>query len=103
MENPIIALIQYLLDLYWWIVILAVIVSWLIAFNVINTHNNFVRAVVRALEALTEPVFRQVRRVIPPIGGLDLSPLIVLIGIWFIQYTLTWLSLGSGFYGHRWF
>ena len=103
MENPIIALIQYLLDLYWWIVILAVIVSWLIAFNVINTHNNFVRAVLRVLEALTEPVFRQVRRVIPPIGGLDLSPLIVLIGIWFIQYTLTWLSLRAGFYGYRWF
>jgi YggT family protein len=99
MQNPILALILMLLDLYWWVVVIAVIVSWLIVFNVINTNNHFVRSVLRTLDALTEPVFRQIRRVIPPLGGLDLSPLIVLIGIWFIQYTLVWASGRYGYYG----
>jgi YggT family protein len=89
-HNPIVALLLVLLDLYWWIVVVAVIVSWLIAFGVLNMHNQFARSLARALEALTEPVFRRIRRVVPPIGGLDLSPLIVLIAIWFIQYVLVW-------------
>jgi YggT family protein len=97
MANPAIALIMLVLDLYWWVVVIAVIVSWLIAFNVINTYNNFVRTLLRALEALTEPVFRRIRKVVPPIGGLDLSPLVVLVAIWFIQYSLTWASRTYGF------
>ena len=95
--NPIIALIMLLLNLYWWVVIIAVIVSWLIAFNVINTYNNFVRGLLRALGSLTEPVFRRVRKVVPPIGGLDLSPMVVLVAIWFIQYSLTWAATRYGF------
>jgi YggT family protein len=97
MANPVIALIMLVLNLYWWVVIIAVIVSWLIAFNVINTYNNFVRSLLRALGSLTEPVFRQVRRVVPPIGGLDLSPMIVLVVIWFLQYSLVWASTRYGF------
>ena len=97
MANPIIALLMYLLDLYWWVVVVAVIVSWLIAFNVINTHHNLVRQLLRFLDALTEPVFRQVRRFIPPIGGLDLSPIVVLIAIWFIQYSIAWSQTRYGF------
>jgi YggT family protein len=97
MANPIIALIMVLLDLYWWIVVIAVLVSWLIAFNVINTQNNFVRSLLRALDALTEPVFRQIRRFVPLIGGLDLSPIVVLFAIWFIQYTLAWSQARFGF------
>jgi YggT family protein len=89
-HNPIIALLLLLLDLYWWVVVIAVVVSWLVAFGVLNTYNHLARSVIRALDALTEPVFRQIRRVIPPIGGLDLSPLIVLIAIWFLQYLLVW-------------
>ncbi|MGZ5925253.1 MAG: YggT family protein [Rhizomicrobium sp.] len=95
--NPVIALIMVLLNLYWWVVIIAVIVSWLIAFNVINTYNNFVRSLLRALAALTEPVFRRIRKVVPPIGGLDLSPMVVLLVIWFIQYSLAWASSRYGF------
>jgi YggT family protein len=97
MANPVIALIMLVLNLYWWVVIIAVIVSWLIAFNVINTYNNFVRSLLRALGSLTEPVFRQIRRVVPPIGGLDLSPMIVLVAIWFLQYTLVWATTRYGF------
>jgi YggT family protein len=96
MTNPVIALILLLLNIYWWVVVIAVIVSWLIAFNVINTYNNFVRTLLRALEALTEPVFRRIRKVVPPIGGLDLSPLIVLVIIWFVEYALTWASYRYG-------
>jgi YggT family protein len=89
-HNPIIALLLLLLDLYWWVVVIAVVVSWLVAFGILNTYNHFARSVIRALEALTEPVFRPIRRIIPPLGGLDLSPLIVLIAIWFIEYVLLW-------------
>jgi YggT family protein len=98
MLNPIAFIIFELLDFYKWVVIAAVIVSWLIAFNVINTHNNFVRSLLRVLYALTEPVFRVIRRVIPPIGGLDLSPLIVFFIIAGIQYTMYWPPvLATGF------
>lgn len=90
--NPAIWLLLRLIDLYTWVVIIAVVVSWLVAFGVINTYNHFARSVVRVLEALTEPVFRQVRRVIPPIGGLDLSPLIVLILLEFLSYAIAYYS-----------
>ena len=97
MANPVVALIMLALNLYWWVVVIAVIVSWLIAFNVINTYNNFVRSLLHALSALTEPVLRPIRKVLPPMGGLDLSPLIVLVGIWFIEYSISWASYRYGF------
>lgn len=93
MINPIFWLILKILDLYSWIVIAAVIVSWLIAFGVINLYNNVVRAIVHVLDTLTEPVFSLVRRILPPIAGLDLSPLIVLFGIWFLQYSIGWIAV----------
>ena len=96
MLNPIAFLIYELLGFYSWIVIAAVIVSWLTAFNVINSHNNFVRTLLRILYALTEPVFRPIRRIIPPMGGLDLSPIIVFVIIWFLQYTIQWASFRYG-------
>ena len=96
MLNPIAALLIEVLEIYKWIVIAAVIVSWLTAFNVINSHNNFVRTILRILMALTEPVFRVIRRVIPPISGLDLSPIIVFVIIWFLQYSITWASFRYG-------
>jgi YggT family protein len=93
MLNPIAALLIEILEIYKWIVIAAVIVSWLTAFNVINQYNNFVRTLLRILLTLTEPVFRQIRRVVPPVAGLDLSPIIVFLIIWFLQYTITWAAL----------
>jgi len=92
MLNPIAALLIEVLEIYKWIVIAAVIVSWLTAFNVINQHNQFVRTLLRILIALTEPVFRPIRKVVPAIGGLDLSPIIVFVIIWFLQYSITWAS-----------
>lgn len=92
MMNPIFWLILQILEIYKWIVLIAVVMSWLLAFNVVNYHNNFVRGALRALDALTEPVFRQVRRVIPNIGGLDLSPLVVFLAIQFLQYLIVYIS-----------
>ena len=92
MLDPISSLILLLLDLYWWVVIAAVVASWLIAFNVINLHNNIVRSLVHFLDAVTQPVFRQVRRVIPVFSGIDISPLFVLIAIWFLQKLVIWVA-----------
>ena len=83
-----------ILDLYWWVVIIAVILSWLVGFGVINTYNQIARAVVRAFHALTEPVFGPIRRILPALGGLDLSPLIVLLIIMFFR---NWLAVGTFF------
>jgi len=93
MLNPIAFVLYQVLELYKWIVLAAVIASWLIAFNVINPHNNIVRSLLRMLFALTEPVFRQIRRLIPPMGGLDLSPLVVFFIIMGLQYTIYWPPL----------
>ena len=96
MLDPISSLILLLLNIYWWVVIASVVSSWLIAFNVINLHNNIVRSLVRLLDAMTDPVFRLIRRVIPVFGGIDISPLIVLIVIWFMQYAVFWVDARYG-------
>jgi YggT family protein len=96
MMNPVFFLIYEILGLYMWVVLAAVLVSWLIAFNVINTYNQFVRSLLRFLYAVTEPVFRQIRKIIPPIGGIDLSPLVVFVAIIVLQHTLEWLSVRYG-------
>jgi YggT family protein len=88
--NPFIWLVLELIELYTYVVVAAVIVSWLIAFGVLNTYNALARSIVTFLDAATEPVFRQVRKIIPPIGGLDLSPLIVLIGLQFLSYLISY-------------
>ena len=88
MVNPFIWLILTVLDIYTWVIVGAVIASWLVSFGVINIHNQFVRSLVIALQAMTEPVFRPIRRVIPPMGGLDLSPLVALLAIQFLRYLI---------------
>jgi len=85
-------LIIVVLDLYTYIIIAAVIVSWLVGFGVINTYNQIARVIARVLHALTEPVFGPIRRILPPFGGLDLSPLIALLLIFFLQ---RWLIRGT--------
>lgn len=90
MVNPFIWLILTILDIYTWVIVAAVIASWLVSFGVINIHNRFVRSLVIALQALTEPVFRPIRRVIPAMGGLDLSPLVALLAIQFLRYLIVY-------------
>jgi YggT family protein len=85
---PVIEVVIEVLELYKWIVIIAVVVSWLVAFGVINTHNRSVAMALDVLWRLTEPVFRQIRRVLPNFGGIDFSPFVVLLLIWLIQMEL---------------
>lgn len=73
------------LDLYWFIIIAAAILSWLLAFNVINYRNDVVRSIWGALNALTEPVLRPIRRLLPNLGGIDISPIVVLLCIMLIE------------------
>jgi YggT family protein len=80
--------ILVILQLYWWVVIAMIIMSWLISFNVINTRNQFVDQVWRTLNALTEPVLNPIRRVMPNFSGLDISPIILFLIILFIQQVI---------------
>jgi len=75
----------FVLQLCMWIVIAAAIMNWLLVFGVINRHNRFVLAISDMLERLTEPVFNQIRRVIPPFSGVDISPMIVIVIIYFLE------------------
>lgn len=81
-------LIDSVLEIFMWIIILQVIMSWLIAFNVINTSNRFVYMVGDFLYRVTEPVMRPIRRILPNLGGIDLSPLVVLLLIFFARNLL---------------
>jgi len=88
-----IALIQTIvlaLDLYWWIIIASAIFSWLYAFNVVNPRNQFVGTVGNALYRLTEPALRPIRRFMPDLGGIDISPIILLLILFFLrQFIIT--------------
>jgi YggT family protein len=81
----VIQILMILLNVLWWIIIIQAIMSWLIGFNVINTYNEFVRAVWQGLNKLTEPLYRPIRKIMPDFGALDLSPLVVLLIIYILQ------------------
>lgn len=81
-------IILLILDLYRWVLIAMIIMSWLISFNVINTRNGFVEGLWRVLNQLTEPVLRPIRRIMPNFSGLDISPIIAFIVIFFIQQVI---------------
>ena len=85
MATALIQTLAILLDVAWWIIIIQAILSWLIAFNVINTSNDIIRSVWIALDRLTEPLYRPIRRIMPDLGALDLSPMVVLIIIIILQ------------------
>ncbi len=89
---PLIRLIMAFIDLYTYVVFAAVIVSWLMAANVLNMHKSWVAQIVNALYTLTDPVLNYIRRYVKPVGGLDLSPIVLLFGLYFIQ-NLLWQLL----------
>jgi YggT family protein len=88
--NPFLWLILTVLDLYKWILIASIIVSWLIAFGIINMQNPYARQANYALRRLTEPVLGPIRRVLPDLGGLDFSPLVAFLGIMFLQQAIVY-------------
>lgn len=73
------------LNIYMWIIIISVALSWLIAFGVLNTRNEQARNLVQLLERATDPVYKPLRRFIPPIGGIDITPMIVIFGIFILR------------------
>ena len=86
--NPFIWLIEALIELVTWIVIASAILSWLVAFGVVNMRNQFIRMVVETLYRLTEPLLRPIRRIMPNLGGVDISPVILLLGVFFLREAL---------------
>ena len=85
------ALIQTIvlaIDIYWWLIIASAIFSWLFAFNVINGRNQFVATVGEFLYKITEPALRPIRRFMPDLGGIDISPIILLLILFFIRQLL---------------
>ena len=71
--------LMLLLDVVWWVIIIQFVLSLLLVFNVINTHNDFIRSLYAALEKITEPLYRPIRRFLPDFGGIDFSPMVVVI------------------------
>ena len=90
---PLYQVISIAIQLYIWALIASAVLSWLIAFNVINTRNRFVYTVMDALYRITEPALRPIRRVLPNFGGIDLSPIILILILYFIQSVLAQLVL----------
>ena len=82
---PVIKLIMTILDLYKIVIIAGAVLSWLIAFGVVNIRNDFVRSVWNLFLALTEPFLRPIRKFLPNTGGIDISPIILLLGVMFVQ------------------
>ncbi len=82
-------LIDKVIDIYTWIVIASAIMSWLVAFGVVNTRHQFVRWGVDFLYRITEPALRPIRRIMPNLGGVDISPVILLLGLFFVR-SLLW-------------
>jgi len=73
------------LRIYSYLIVASAILSWLVAFNVVNTRNDFVRSILSFLDAITEPALRPIRRILPNLGGIDISPVILLLLIMLIQ------------------
>jgi YggT family protein len=97
MEHPLLWLFDAIVQLLIWLVIASAIISWLVAFGVVNMRNNVVRMIVDTLYRLTEPMLRPIRRFLPNMGGVDISPVILLLAIYFVQYIVHYY-LGSGGY-----
>ena len=90
MVNPFIWLVLTFIDLYMWIVIIGVVLSWLVAFNVVNTTNRFIFMVGDFTHRATEPALGRIRRYVPNLGGMDVSPMVLIILLMFLQRFIIW-------------
>jgi YggT family protein len=86
-------IIDMILQVLVWVIIVQVILSWLVAFNVINTQSNFVRTALDALERLTAPLYRPIRKILPDFGGIDFSPIILILAIQILRKLNAGLAL----------
>ena len=90
--------VDFVLDIYTWILIGSAVFSWLYAFNVVNSRNQFVASLGTFFFKATEPVLRPIRKFLPDLGGLDISPIVALVVIYFIRQLL-WTSLAPALVG----
>jgi YggT family protein len=98
MVLALIGVLMLLLDVVWWVIMIQFVLSLLLIFNVINTHNDFIRSLYSALEKMTEPLYRPIRRLLPDFGGIDFSPMVVLLLIMILDRLLIGaaVSVASG-------
>jgi YggT family protein len=91
--HALIGFIAMVISLYIWVIIIGAILSWLIAFDVVNRRNRAVYTIADSLYRLTEPALRPIRKVLPDLGGLDISPVILILGLIFLRdvVLLSWL------------
>jgi YggT family protein len=93
MANPFLWLVSELIWLYIYILIAAAVLSWLIAFNVVNIRNDVVRGIASFLYTVTEPALRPIRNMLPAMGGIDISPIILMIGLMFLEKLIYWIYI----------
>ncbi len=86
-------IVDMILQLLVWIIIIQAILSWLVAFNVINTSSNYVRTLLDTLDRLTAPLYRPIRRILPDFGGIDLSPIVLILAIQVVRKLVEGLAL----------
>jgi YggT family protein len=89
--NPFLWLILTIIDIYIWLLIASAVLSWLVAFNVVNTRNPIVANVGEFLYRITEPALRPIRSMLPNLGGIDVSPVILIILLLFLKQLIFWL------------
>jgi YggT family protein len=95
--GPLFWLITTVIDLYVWVIIIGAVLSWLVAFNVVNTSNRFVWAVGDFIHRISEPALRPIRGILPNLGGIDLSPLVLILLLIFAKQVLARLYVAGGF------
>lgn len=85
MSNAVVNLLVTVIDIYWWLLLVAVVMSWLIAFDVVNMRSRAVYTIWNGVNSLTEPLLGPIRNLLPSVGGLDISPLILLLILQFLR------------------
>ena len=93
MGLALIGILKLLLDVVWWVIIIQFILSILLVFNVINRSNDFIRTFYAAIERMTEPLYRPIRRLLPDFGGIDFSPMVVIIILMILQRLLSGVAM----------
>jgi YggT family protein len=88
-----IGFLVYVLQLFIWVIVIQAILSWLVAFNIVNLQNRFVSAVLNGLDRVLNPVLRPIRNLLPDMGGIDLSPLVLILGVMLVQRLLQGLAV----------
>lgn len=98
MNNPFLWLLQNVVQLIAAVVIINAVISWLYAFDIIGRRNQFVAQVYTFTSRVVDPLLRPIRKIIPPLGGMDLSPLVLIFGLQFLVYLIAWSLRQTGLY-----